>query len=176
MTSSVGGITLKSLTMGFDAIASNETVAVNEERNYYGRNTLTVNNLDLNGASNLTARNQVQVNSEFHAKPSISTINNETHIFLSEAFPDCPIDFAGYMKASAPKSIEKAIVSDSKEIEVKFNSVKDFQAYIFPNPSNGAFSIRIDNPLQNEVDITLSNLLSEKLWQKFTKDYKIFHY
>ncbi|MBA3283469.1 MAG: cellulase family glycosylhydrolase, partial [Nitrosopumilus sp.] len=169
MVSNINTQTLRKITNGYNAVASNETVTVDEERNYYGRYSLTVSNLFLIGKSNLTARNEIHINSEYHAHVSIGAINNEIHIYTSDAFPDCPIDFNDYLRISGiSESNEQSVNKDSKNIEINFKIIKELKADIFPNPSDGKFNIIIQNPLQNPVKIEVSNTIGQIIWQTKT--------
>ena len=158
-----GTVTLKKIVNGYDALASNEIVAVDEVRNYYGRNTLVASNLELNGESNLTARQEININTEFHAHASITANNNnEIHIYISDAFPDCSPDFAGYLRTTPNTSpTNETVNSSSKEIEVKFNVAKNLLVDVSPNPSTGIFNVTIQNPLSNNIQVLVTNLLGE---------------
>ncbi|MBA3285451.1 MAG: T9SS type A sorting domain-containing protein [Nitrosopumilus sp.] len=169
-------LTLNKITTGYDAVASNETVNALETRNYYGWNSLTGYNLVLNGNSNLTARNEININSEFHAQASLgaNNFNNETHIFISDGYTDCD-DFTGFARLANPSaSNTENEANPSKEIEVKFIDSKFLTAHIYPNPSNGIFTISIQNPEKDLVSINLKNLLGEALWSTQTINTDIF--
>ncbi len=163
-----GIVTLKGIITGYDAIVSNEMVAAGEVRNYYGHNTLTISNLELDGESNLTARKEININSEFNAHASITTSNNnETHIYISDAFSDCELDFGGYFRTfSRGLQNNGSEILSSKEIEVKFNLAKTFLVNVSPNPSSGIFNVTIQNPLSNSVQVLLTNLLGEVILTK----------
>jgi hypothetical protein len=164
MVSNINTQSLKKIINGYDAVVSNETVNVDEERNYYGRNSLTANAMNLNGKSNLTSRNEIHINSEFHAHASIGAINNETHIFISDAFPDCPVDFINYLRVSNPTANNESENTNSKDIEIKFNIIKNLTVDIAPNPTNGIVNFFIQNPLQGNIRIEILNLIGEIIW------------
>ncbi len=170
-----GNVTLKKIVNSYDAFASNETVASTETRNYYGRNTLTVSNLFLYGKSNLTAKSEVQINTEFHANAGNLQGNAETHIFISDAFPDCSADFGGY---SRYMNETPAIVSDTesllRNIEMQFNLAEGFLTGINPNPSNGTYQIYLKNRLVEKTNITVFNLLGENVYSHESNEPEVF--
>lgn len=171
MVSNINTQALKKIINGYDALVSNETVNVDEERNYYGRNSLTASGMTLNGKSNLTSRNEIHINSEFHAHASVGAINNEIHIFISDAFPDCPVDFINYQRVANPSANnESENTYDSKNVEINFNIVKNLMADILPNPTNGKVNFVIKNPLKNYVAIEMSNLIGKIIWSVKTTE------
>lgn len=153
---------IKKMTNEYDAIVQNETVVTDELRNYYGRNKLTASNLEINGATKITAGNEVNINYEFHASASIGVINNETHIYISDAFPDCSTDFSEYLRTGGASANNILIESNTtKEIEVYFSILNNLEVDIFPNPSIGNFQVSVHNPLHDNVQIIVQNLIGE---------------
>ncbi|MBK8848053.1 MAG: T9SS type A sorting domain-containing protein [Bacteroidetes bacterium] len=156
---------LARVTTGYDAVASNEVVDINESRNYYGHNSLTAFDLTLKGNSNLTARKEIHLKNELHAQASI---NNETHIFTSAGYPECD-NFNGFARLSNPAvSSQDVINNSSNEIEIQFNINSELDARIYPNPSNGIFTIQVNNTNKEMVKILVQNLLGETIWQHTT--------
>ena len=90
--------------------------------------------------------------------------NNETHIFISDAFPDCPIDFINYQRIKNQLSFNESENDNSKDIEINFNIVNKLTVDIFPNPTNGIINFYIQNPLQGNVKLEISNLIGEIVW------------
>lgn len=166
---SLPNIPLKKVTTGYDAIASNETVLAVETRNYYGWNSLNAYNLTLNGISNLTARKEINANSEFEAARG-----SNVHIFISDGYTDCG-DFNGFFRTIGPyTSTKEPEQNSSKEIEVSFIDSKYLNAQIYPNPNSGIFTISIQNHTQDAVSIKLQNILSETLWSTQTNNTNVF--
>jgi hypothetical protein len=160
-------LSLKKITTGYDAVASNETVSSSETRNYYGWNSLTAYNLTINGTSNLTARNEINISSEFHA-----SAGNEVHIFPSNAFMDCDTisDFARIAQSYSSNETE----SLKKDIEINFSKNKSPSISIIPNPNSGLFTIEISNSENVNAVISIKSLFGNELKKFNATEQNIF--
>lgn len=174
MVSNINTQILKNVVNGYDAEVSDETVSIDEVRNYYGRNSLEVANMTINGRSDFTSRREIHINSEFHAHASSGNVNNETHIFISDAFPECPVDLADYLRVPDTTVSNEYNNIISKEIELSFNPDIGLMVEIVPNPNDGKYKLMITNSLNNLVTISLLNLVGEIILSETTVEPQYF--
>jgi len=135
-----------------------KTVAFGNTENFKGGMNLIVSNTTVYGASNFTAREDININSEFHA-----AFLSEVHIYPSETFPDCS-DYTNFF-TKRPNNF--LATNDSfnntfpREIEVQFkkNEVA-LDASIIPNPNTGLFTVQFNAEINDKpVQLKISNFL-----------------
>ncbi len=136
----------RNLNFQNDVFVNNVTVNSGTQ-NFPGGNTLTTLNtvtVQSGAVSDFTAREEIHVNSGFHAENG-----SETHIFIAETFPDCPA-FSSYRNTSASTDNGDSNNGNS-EIELKFLPAKNqFGFSVYPNPGKDIFNIEIiDNETIN---------------------------
>jgi len=129
------------------SIVISENVAFGITKNFKGGMSLTIDNCIISGHSDLTARNEINVNSEFLADE-----NSEIHIYPSETFPDCG-NYSYFLIQKHFNHIAANSENNSdnfeKEVEINFR-IFDNKITIFPNPSHGLFSIKLNSKKEND--------------------------
>lgn len=143
-------ITLKKIDFNYDGVLQNQTLTASTfPTNYKGWNTLTLTNVDIQPgfAGNFTARNEVKINSEFHAANG-----TEVHLYCQpQVFSDCN-DFQTFLMQRKSNSLSTNSAKDEKQIEIAFDKIKDAFVTIFPNPNNGIFTVQLhDNDELNKI-------------------------
>ena len=109
---------------------------------------LTVNNYTVYGHSDFTAKKKINIHSEF-----LAANNSEVHIYPSETFPVCG-DYSDspFQKHSSVVTVTSGNYENNpkKEIELNFRKF-DNEISIYPNPSHGIFSIKLNDKHENDV-------------------------
>lgn len=159
MTQNLNTINIKKVNFEYDGIINNEVVASGNTKNFKGFNSLTIKNSIINGISDITARNEININTEFHASSS-----SEVHAYLSEPFPDCA-DLNGFMRTvNSTTGNGSDITKDEKRVELTFADNKQTVISINPNPNNGIFTIELTNrQSEDNFNINIKNPLGESL-------------
>jgi len=168
-------VNLLNVVNGYDANVSSETVDIGEERNYYGRNTITTSNLIIDGngssggSSDLLARQSVTLDAGTEIK-----LGAIAYIDISDAFTDCG-DYSDFSSSGiAPpggggSSRRLMGTSEEKEIEIQFrNKKQNINALIIPNPNNGMFTIMLDDKFTENTMLSLCNSVGISIWQEET--------
>jgi hypothetical protein len=127
--------------------------------------TLNVNNTTINGISDFTAREEINLNSSFEAN-----YGSEMHVYTSETFPNC-YDYINFVPERATNILDIIDTSDNfliKKIELQFakKHIIEIDAIIIPNPNNGLFTIQLnqirdDCPIQLKIKNLLGACLKE---------------
>ena len=113
-----------------------------------GGMALTVNNCTVYGHSDFTAKEKINIHSEF-----LAAGNSEVHIYPSETFPDCG-DYSDFplQKQSKPVALTSENYDNNPEKEIELNFRKSENGIsIYPNPSHGIFSIKLTDMHENDV-------------------------
>jgi len=113
-----------------------------------GGMALTVNNCTVYGHSDFTAKEKINIHSEF-----LAAVNSEVHIYPSETFPDCG-DYSDFplQKQSKPVALTSENYENNPEKEIELNFRKSENGIsIYPNPSHGIFSIKLNDKQENDV-------------------------
>lgn len=155
--------TLNRVNFGYDGTFDGETILQTEQKDLKGWNSVTVNNTTIDGTSDITAREEININSEFHASNT-----SEVHIFPSDAFIECGIitTFTRLASNNSPIPPETEQSSALKKIEINFTKNLPPDFLITPNPSNGNFQLEILNSAEVITTITIKSILGNEL-QKF---------
>ncbi|HNU48963.1 MAG TPA: T9SS type A sorting domain-containing protein, partial [Bacteroidia bacterium] len=154
-------ITLKKIDFNYNGTLQNQILTASTfPTNYKGWNTLTLTNVDIQTgfAGDFTARNEVKVNTEFHAANG-----TEVHIYCQpQVFSDCN-DFQTLLMQRQANSLSTNAANDKKQIEIAFDKIKDAFVTIFPNPNNGFFSIKLhDNDKLNKIKtVSITNNIGD---------------
>ena len=159
MTQNLNTINIKKINYAYDGIINNETVAAGNIKNFKGFNSVTIQNSTFNGTSDVTARSEINLKSEFHASAT-----SEVHLYLTETFPDCS-DLNGFMRtANSNTSSNINSRSHEKDIEITFINPDQKDISIYPNPNNGIFTIKLFNyKIMDNLIINVRNPLGECL-------------
>ena len=150
-------ITLKKIDFNYDGVLQNQTLTASTfPTNYKGWNTLTLTNVDIQPgfAGNFTARNEVKVNSEFHAANG-----TEVHLYCQpQVFSNCN-DFQTFLMQRQASSLSANSANDEKQIEIVFDKITDAFISIFPNPNNGIFTVQLhdNNELNKIKTVSITN-------------------
>ena len=140
---------------------------------FKGGMLLTVSNTIINGSSDFTAREEIHINSEFHAANG-----SEVHIYPSETFPEC-----GEYNDTLLERLKNNLISiDSmdgiftKGIELQFKKeeLNEWDVKVIPNPSKGLFTIQFNAEMNNrEVKIKIKNLTGSNIKETSTTENNI---
>ncbi len=122
-------------------------VPVNEIKEFYGWNSVTANSTFIYGTSNITARDEINLQSQFEAQRF-----SEVHIFPSEVFQNCTL-FSNYSSARRG-NFEESRSNNNDVLTLNFIRESD-EIIIYPNPSTGIFRINIDMTDRNEYLIDI---------------------
>lgn len=163
----LGNITLDKINFQYDGVFDNENIPVSTQKNIKGWNSITVSNTTIDGISDITAREEININTEFHASAT-----SEVHIFPSDAFIDCDAT-STYSRFASNNSVhEENQLTNHNEIEIRFSKNKNCDFSIIPNPNNGTFSLEIYCNENNVATVSIKSILGKEL-QKFssTKDF-----
>lgn len=136
-------------------------VASGNTENFKGGMSLIIDNSNISGISDFTARQEVQINTEFNA-----SYGSEVHIYTSATFADCS-DFSTFV----PKSVKNILstgnstLNNSREIELQFNKIEnELDAIIIPNPNNGIFTVKLNFEIMDEpMILKIKNLPGKSL-------------
>ncbi|HKR05397.1 MAG TPA: T9SS type A sorting domain-containing protein [Bacteroidia bacterium] len=167
MTDSVGDIYIEKKHFDYDETVNNVTVASGNTRNFRGWNSITVNNTNIYGTSNIRARQEININHEFHADTS-----SEVHIFTDETFHNCD-NFSSFTRLAAPNGQGSSEAGLTGAIELTFKERKDkpFNVSIIPNPNKGIFTVDLgSNTFSTPVAIEIKNPVGESLKKITTLD------
>lgn len=144
----VGTITLNKFDFGYDKTVDGAFVPVSTTQNFKAWNSMSISNTIIDGiasaggTSSITARNEIHITGEFHARHG-----SEVHIFLSESFPSCENFSAFAMRQSTIPQTEDIDENDNltiKEIELLFQK-KNIGFVVKPNPATDVFSVTVLN-------------------------------
>lgn len=152
LANSVYNEQLKRINFGYDGNANNIYVHATETHNLRGWNSLTVSDalFENGGTSEITAREEVNVNTEFHAE-----LGSEVHI-LNVDFDECPsFDAMRAANSSTAISSENTEAEAKKEIQLSF--INKFDIVVYPNPSHESFTVTIFGFI-NRVFLTLKDI------------------
>ena len=152
---------LKSTNFKYDGLVQNKNIINGQTENYQGWNSLTAQNIDVDngGNSEIKARQTVNIKTEFYAKSA-----SEVHIYCDNTFPVCD-DLSNFLRQS--NIIENNIMKDDpKNIEISFQPKQQALSFtIFPNPSDGIFTLKIIDETNSETPyhLTILNVLGKKI-------------
>ena len=113
--------------------------------------------------ADFTARNEVHIETEFHAESG-----SEVHIYTSDIFPECSDYDTSHLNFRVANN-NSSNSNEEKNIELSFELQGD-EYEILPNPNDGKFTISaIENNLLNvSLEITIFDLIGQKVqFQKF---------
>lgn len=158
--SSTGTITLHFANPLYDATFDNEFINIGVAQNFTGLSTLTVSNTTVDGngttggSSDMKARNEVHITSEFHAKQG-----SDVHIFTSETFIDCD-DVGTFSPArSGFSESDNQIGGSGIELKFKIPASNTVDALIIPNPNSGIFTVKLNiSEDENKMTMVIKNL------------------
>jgi Secretion system C-terminal sorting domain/Cellulase (glycosyl hydrolase family 5) len=152
---------------GYDETVNNVNVTLASPApiNFKGWNTLTLNNVTIEGngsigaRSDISARQQVQVNHVFHAAKG-----SEVHIYINHnLFAECN-DYLGYRQPSSTATSSTTNSFNEKWIELAFtSSVTSLGFTVKPNPTSGLCVVEIFNIKKIEGILTLSESSGRKI-------------
>jgi hypothetical protein len=139
------------------------TINNGQSKTIAGRSTLTTGNattINSGGTADFHARDEVNVNNEFHA-----CTGSEVHIYCMVNFADCDsIVNKSYNPYVDNNKRDKE--EENKEIEVDFAKRKDaFNINVYPNPNEGSFNLELKEECLNctaEISDILGNILLTK--------------
>jgi hypothetical protein len=152
LTPSTHNFTMDRVNMNYDESLT-ASVSIGSTKEFKGWNSLTLTGT-INGNSDITARQEINLETEFHASSS-----SEVHIYPADAFPDC-FTYTGYRTANPltnNDSNNDEVVA--KEISLSFlMSDKKFAMLVFPVPNKGIFTIRLLNEMEGNTSIKIKDL------------------
>lgn len=163
-----GTITLDDyVNFKYDGVFNGETISQSENKNLKGWNSVTVSNTTIDGISDITARQEININSEFQA----SNVS-EVHIFPSDAFIDCDA-VSGFYRMVENNSTPTQLTNIQKEIEIDFKKSVKPNVEIIPNPNSGVFTIEIFNAENSLISISIKNPIGNDLDRFISLEQKI---
>lgn len=131
---------LERMKLDYDANVNSVTVMGGSTQYFQGWETLTASNviIQATATSEFKARNEVNVQSEFHA-----ATGSEVHIYCAETFAECP-SFSDFRRSTTSPSVTNEETNSTKsEIEMHFRKKNILDFSIEPNPNNGKFNITL---------------------------------
>ncbi|HKR04756.1 MAG TPA: T9SS type A sorting domain-containing protein [Bacteroidia bacterium] len=163
----IGNINIDKIHFDYNLTVNNVTVASGNTRNFRGWNSITVNNTSIYGTSNIRARQEININHEFHADTS-----SEVHIFTDETFHNCD-NFSSFTRIAALNGQGSSEGELPGAIELTFKERKDkpFNVSIIPNPNKGIFTVDLgSNTFSTQIKIEIKNPIGESLKKMTTLD------
>jgi len=152
-----GFIALNSIT-SFAATTLVEGEFVSTTQNFPGGNTLTIKNsiITANGESDITAKDEINVNNEFYAQ-----YGSETHIYTKINYADCiELDNFRSPVTNNNESADNETKKNTGNIELVFKkNVDKLIATVLPNPAEGIFKIKVEEAEPTETKIKVFDYL-----------------
>ena len=144
-------------------VVSSETVSSNTIKNFEAWNSVTIGSSTIDGTSNIHARQEINVNSEFHASNT-----SEVHIYTDEIFPDCS-DFNGYLHRMNHygNNDHNNDSSATGQIEIYFQKPSGKNTLsVIPNPSGGHFLVRLNSSDTESfiLHITIYDMIGKEVY------------
>ena len=134
MTKELNKITLKKLDFEYDKVFNNENI---NHKDLKGWNSVSVNNSIIHGTSNITAREEININHESRL------FSGEVHVYTSEAIIECNLT-SNFFRLSKPNMLSNnSNATEEKQIEIDFHQKNGFNFSIIPNPNTGIFKIEL---------------------------------
>ena len=145
-------------------LVDGENIPVSMVKNIKGWNSVTVSNTIIDGVSNITARKEININTEFHASST-----SEVHIYTGETFAECP-DYTGFARVAQNPANDNSSskITTNKGIELTFvkNNRTKPDAEIIPNPATGLFVIKMLNVDDaNLTAVRIKNMVGRQVRQ-----------
>jgi hypothetical protein len=167
--------TLQSLQYKIDNIVTNKTIYFGSGEDFTGYSTISAYNDDIMGSSNFSARNSIDLKSNFFAK-----LKSDVHFYIDPLQINCnDIQNLG-LKCNKTEILNSGTNSESeKEVEINFfDNVQNYSLTLFPNPCQGSFSISINGgnyPDGTQNDLFISDCYGKEITHKcfFGNYYKI---
>ena len=126
-----------------------------------GGKTLEVSDVTVNGTADFTAREEINISSEFHASSG-----SEVHIYPSTTFSDCN-DYNDFELRHYNNILTANDTTDyflTHDIELQFKKETVWDVSIVPNPSKGLFTVQFNAETDyNPIQLIVRNLMGEKL-------------
>jgi len=167
----VGTINLEKIDFQKTTYVSDIIVNIGNTEIFTGGMALEVNDITVNGTSDFTAREEINISSEFHA-----STGSEVHIYPSTTFSDCG-DYNNFQLRQYSNILAVSDTTDNAfthEIELLFKKETVWEVDIVPNPNHGIFSVQIYNEKKDIfVHLTVRNLMGEPLKEIKTKENNI---
>lgn len=167
-------ITLKRTNFKYDDLVQNLTITESTYKLLSGWNTLTAENVTVeNGVSgDITARQEVHLTGETHIEAG-----SEVHIYNAETFKDCDC-YVNFTRMSNEFVTDSRINAGIKQLKIDKNMELDFKlpheefsVSVYPNPSEGIFTVDIANSDESKSDYSFKIVNSfGKLVQNYTSN------
>ena len=152
----LGNITLKKINFEYAGIFNNLTITEGVIKNYLTSwNDVSVSNTTIAGTSDISARHEINVINEFHAKK-----NSEVHIYTSETNAECSL-LTNFKRI--PNNFSTDDIRNDIKFEIVFSKNLKPDFLIQPNPSDGFFNIEIKNFNNTLANISIKSLLGVNL-------------
>jgi hypothetical protein len=163
----LGNITLKNVNFQYNGVFDGENVPASTTKNLKGWNSVTVSNTTIDGIGDITAREEIHINSEFHA-----SAGSEVHIFPSDAFMDCDAT-STFLRMAQNHADNEAQAAITKQIEIDFKKDLKPDVSIIPNPNSGLCAIEILNSENANAVISIKSLFGYELKRLTTTEKNI---
>lgn len=145
---------LQRVNFGYNGTFDGETINQGIKKNLKGWNSVTVTNTIIDGTSDITARQEINISNEFHASNT-----SEVHIFTSDAFIECDL-LPSFLRVANNNAVtEPTSISSQKAIEVSFSKKQESDFVIIPNPNSGMFNLEISNYENGNTIISIKDPL-----------------
>ncbi len=155
LTPSTQNFSLQRANFNYDqTIVTSVPQGVN--KNFKGWNTLLASTTtQLNGISDLTAREEINLAGEVHISNTA-----EVHVYTAPSFHDC-INYTGYRTARVISENGNETHSE-KEIILSFINESNFDLVVYPMPNKGIFTVQFTGRADySKTTIIIKNVMGQ---------------
>jgi len=154
---------LQRVDYNYDTQTSGHHVTAGTTKSYRGYNTLTASDITVENTAvaEFIAPQGVTINGEFTAE-----LGSDVYIYCAATVPDCSEFPYPVMLKNSKATSENTENETKNEMEVD-PALPSNSLFIFPNPSNGVFTVQLNGSLNEEQsEINVFNIYGREVFSK----------